>query len=628
MFRHRSDIDGLRAVAILPVVLFHCGYKQIATGGFVGVDVFFVISGYLITKIIHTEASINQFSLIDFYKRRILRIFPTLFAAFAFSYAIAAVYYFPSELIILRNSIITSATFISNIYFFTQSGYFSGRLDSNLLLHTWSLSVEEQFYIFLPLLVLLLRNVRRRTAISCFVALAAASFAVSWHQLAIDRSAAFYLLPSRGWELLIGSLVAIGAVPRVRSRILCECLGAAGLGLIVASVLLLSRLALFPGPGALAACFGAAAVIHAGAEHRTAAVRLLSLRPVTYIGLISYSLYIWHWPVTVFIEAAHPATGNRQRIAVIAACLVVAALSERFIERPFRRPQAFAARPTVAFGLASIAAVVMLAAALGPVGRLVNRVPAAADVMLAYESYDHDGLMRSGSCFLAPSLLTTRFDKDECLKLSSTRRNYLLIGDSHAAHLFAGLSEAHPEINFLQATAAGCHPTLTRKPWDIRRCNDLIDYALFEFVPAAKLDGVVLSAEWQRDELGELQDTVRHLRRYVSDVVVAGPSVEYDMTLPRVLAIGIRDQRDLASFASQHRGAEVAQTDAAFAGTAFPEGSRYVSVYRMLCPEACILRTADGAPIQFDRDHFTRDGSRLVGRQFRFDMDRIAIAEP
>ncbi|MGU3540861.1 acyltransferase family protein [Methylobacterium sp. A54F] len=527
----------------------------------------------------------------------------------------------------LRASVISSVVFASNIYFYTQAGYFSSHLDWNPLLHTWSLSVEEQFYIFLPLVMLLLRRVSRRTSIAVIGLLALASFVVSWQQLTVDRSAAFYLLPSRGWELLLGSLLAIGAVPRIGSRFLCECLAVIGLGLILASVVLLSPLSLFPGPGAAAACLGAAAIIHAGEEHRTATARLLSVRPIVYVGLISYSLYIWHWPITVFIQSVHPGNGH-QRLAVIAVCFVVAALSERFIERPFRRPQAFAARPTVACGLAAMTAVAALALVIGPLGRLVNRVPAEAGAMQAYENYDHDGLMRSGSCFLTPKLLTTQFDREGCLKLSATRRNYLLIGDSHAAHLFAGLTDAHPEINFLQATAAGCHPTLPRKPWDIQRCKDLIEDVLFRFVPEAHLDGVVLSAEWKRDEIGELRDTVRYLSRHVGDVVIAGPSVEYDMTLPRVLAIGIRDNRDLASFARQHRIPEAATTDAALAGATFPQGSRYVSVYAMLCPDDCILRTEDGAPIQFDRDHLTRAGSVFIGRQFRFDVGRAAAAEP
>lgn len=628
MLKYRTDIDGLRALAILPVVLFHCGFSRLAPGGFVGVDVFFVISGYLITRIVYTDISNGNYSILDFYKRRILRIFPALLAVFMFCWMAAIALFFKSELNQLGKSIAASAVFASNIYFFTQSGYFFGNLDRNPLLHTWSLSVEEQFYILMPVVLLLLRGAKARTVFILLTGLALASFVLSWQQLTVDRSAAFYLLPSRGWEILLGSLLAMGAVRQLNSRIFSEYLCILGLMLIIGSVLLLSPLAPFPGPGALAACLGTAAVLYAGVEHRTTVYRLLSLRPARYIGLVSYSLYIWHWPIIVFVETVHPITRDRERLAVVVLCFIVAAFSERFIERPFRRPYKFATRTTVGFGVASIAAMIALATLLNPVGQMLIRAAPEADRMLAYEAFDNEALMRSDSCFLTPrSISRTEFQTDTCMKLSQDKKNYLIIGDSHAAHLYAGLSEAHPRINFLQATAAGCHPVLAPNAWGIRRCNELINHVLNKFVPTTHLDGVVLSAEWGREELVDLQETVHYLKRYVGDVVIAGPSPEYDMTLPRILALALRDGHDPEEFARQHRKSYPQETDAYLSNIVFPEGSRYVSVYRILCPSECIL-TLKGDPILFDRDHLMHAGSVFVGQQFSFDVDYIASAEP
>jgi len=213
MVRYRNDIDGLRALAIIPVVLFHYGFTKIAPGGFAGVDIFFVISGFLITKNIQDDINSKSYSVLDFYNRRIRRIFPALFVMFLFCLVCALLIQIPEEAKETGNGIIGSTLFFSNIMFYNMSGYFDQQMQNNPLLHTWSLSVEEQFYVIMPLFLLLLQNVRDKTRSFIILAALALSFLVSVYTVFHDESAAFYLVQNRAWELLMGSFLAIGGLP-------------------------------------------------------------------------------------------------------------------------------------------------------------------------------------------------------------------------------------------------------------------------------------------------------------------------------------------------------------------------------------------------------------------------------
>lgn len=339
---YRPDIDGLRAIAVLAVVFFHLGLGPFH-GGFVGVDVFFVISGYLITAILLRDLDQGRYSIARFYERRIRRIFPALVAVLLVTVALATVLLVPRDLRSFSQSLAATAAFLSNAFFFRSSGYFSPVAESAPLLHTWSLAVEEQFYIVFPLLLRALYGLGRRRLGTVLAALALVSFLAGIWWLPRAPNAAFYLLPFRAWELLLGALLALGALPVLGSRPAREALAALGVALVLGSAAALSHETPFPGYHALFPTVGAALLIYTGDGNAgpTRVAAMLSSRLLVGIGLVSYSLYLWHWPVLVLAKSAvaRPLeSGELWALALVSG--LIAAVSWRLVEQPFRRPGA------------------------------------------------------------------------------------------------------------------------------------------------------------------------------------------------------------------------------------------------------------------------------------------------
>jgi peptidoglycan/LPS O-acetylase OafA/YrhL len=335
---YRADIDGLRAIAVLSVVFYHYGVSPLQ-GGFAGVDVFFVISGYLITGIIHREVVEGSFTFASFYERRIRRIFPALFAMLVAVFAAGLALLLPSDLTYLGKSIIATLLFSSNILFWRQSGYFDATSDLNPLLHTWSLAVEEQFYIGFPILLLLIRRYLALWIKSILVVCLIVSFVLCLYFQPLRPTATFYLLPFRAWELLLGGVLAIGLVPPITNERLNQVLAAAALSLLTASLWLMKASADFPGWQAALPAVATAGLLYCGTQGNTVVARLLSSRPLVVLGLSSYSLYLWHWPILVFAryrEGMAPLS-LYQTGFLLSATFFAAWVSYRWIEKPFRR---------------------------------------------------------------------------------------------------------------------------------------------------------------------------------------------------------------------------------------------------------------------------------------------------
>lgn len=359
-FRYRPDIDGLRALAVVMVLIFHSGLGL--TGGYVGVDVFFVISGFLITGLIQKELASGEFNLKKFWVGRVRRILPAAYVCTLGTLFIGSILLMPPALVDLATSALFQQLMVANFYFWKTGDYFGGASEWKPLLHMWSLAVEEQFYVFYPFFLLLLRNRSKQFLLIALVAIAIASLIVSEMGVHHFPTATFFLLPTRMWELLVGAIIVFLPTPKsvFSNQKILAILSMGGLSAVIYSAVFFDSLTPFPGKSALIPCLGAALLIYAqSGETPTLVGRLLSLRPLVFIGLISYSLYLWHWPVFAFSRYWLGSLSVSLKIASLLVSFALAYLSYYFVETPMRRGRD-QVKPAKVFSTALISASILV----------------------------------------------------------------------------------------------------------------------------------------------------------------------------------------------------------------------------------------------------------------------------
>ena len=607
---HRRDIDGLRAIAILPVLLFHAHVPGFA-GGYVGVDIFFVISGYLITGILAREVDQGRFSLTQFYARRFRRIMPALALTILTVLAAAAWLYLPGDLESVPKSALAAIFFASNLWFFTDTGYFAGGADVKPLLHTWSLAVEEQFYIGFPLLLMLVARFAPhwRNRLIWTIALASLALCVAMRR---DMSGfAFYLPPTRAWELLAGALLALGAVPPVRPGLLREMLGWGGIAAIALAVGGYSPQTPFPGIAALLPVTGAALLIHCAPGG--SAGRLLGLPPLVGIGLISYSLYLWHWPLIVLTEyATDMALAGTARIAVILAAFALAILSWRFVERPFRDGRRFPAARIFTLTATAMGLLAALSLALLAAGPWPSRFSAESLRMAAgKQDFSPDRLRCHDTAMRAAT---------PCILGAKARPDALLWGDSHGVELAYALSlQARREDRALiERTSSSCPPVLDYETAD-PRCA-IANRATFDAIRAdPAIRQVYLAAFWANGRFDDpafvarLDRTIAAIRSLGREIVVIGPVPPQPFDVPRRLAHLARAGQPLDGQGTTRADVEArtVQLRALFARWA-GRGVRVIDPVAALCGSGRCALERDGRPLYFDSHHLSVAGARQV----------------
>jgi peptidoglycan/LPS O-acetylase OafA/YrhL len=335
--KYRADIDGLRGVAVIPVVLFHIDIG-LFSGGYVGVDVFFVISGFLIANILLSDIDDDRFSIIRFYERRVRRIFPSLFGVLFFSTIAASFLKFPGDLQSYGESLFSTSLFFSNYYFMGEEGYFAAPAETKPLLHMWSLSVEEQFYIVFPIILYVMMRYYYKWRFHIMSAIVLVSVSYSAYLVLYFPDDAFYSTFSHAWELLLGAGLALYARKSPMNQRIAESCSALGLGLILYAVFFYSEATPFPGAAALLPCVGTALIIIAGRANSCAVNQFLSMTPFRIPGLVSYSLYLWHWPILVFYTtySLEPPSASEKALLLLSIS-VISWVSWKYIETPFRR---------------------------------------------------------------------------------------------------------------------------------------------------------------------------------------------------------------------------------------------------------------------------------------------------
>jgi len=651
---YRADIDGLRALAVLPVVLYHAGLGL--TGGFVGVDVFFVISGFLITSLIQKDLEQGRFSLAEFYERRIRRIFPALFAVIGASFVAAGLLFMPPEFALFAESAITTAVFSSNILFFLQAGYFDSEALMKPLLHTWSLAVEEQFYILFPLLLMTLRSFSRERLLLTVGLLWGASFVASCFASSAYPEAGFYLMPMRFCELAGGALLAI-AGPQLRlAKKASAVAAAAGAAMILVAIFTYDETTSFPGVAALLPCAGALLILLAGWTSNPAS-RGLAAGPFVFIGQISYSLYLWHWPLLVFAQyRLGRLLGPSEALGIVTASLVLAYLSWRFVEQPFRHKRLLAGRKALFVGAAAAMALT-LAGGLLVVVRDGMPSRLSPEVQRIYSSAERTGRFTSDACFAdsdgngatAADIRAGRL----CIigAAQGPAPSFLLWGDSHAGATLPALEKLAEEqgLRGYFVGRSGCVPLIgyrisSPNSGNQQRCREA-NLATLDLIRSGQIKTVFLVGRWPREVLDaefgnegiffdpnrpyairDRSALVRHgLDRTLAALAAAGtravivqdvPEVGYDV--PHALALAAMRGVE-AKVAPSLRTVEERQrqTRLLVREMAARHGAAVIDPLPSLCGSGRCMVQERGVPLYADEDHLSVAGAVRLAPLFR-----------
>lgn len=628
---YRADIDGLRAIAVTAVVAFHA-FPTWLPGGFVGVDIFFVISGYLISGIILRALAEGRFSFADFYARRVRRIFPALIVILAAAFVVGWFTLSAGPYKSLGRQLVAATVFLSNYLLWRDTSYFNSDAELNPLLHLWSLAIEEQFYLVWPMLLLFAFRWRRGPLVMT-LAIGALSFVTSILTVRLDPTTAFYAPWTRFWELLAGAALASVAADAVLSRWLATVLAArwsanlmavTGSGLILVAVVVINPARVFPGLWALMPVVGAMLLLLAGRE--TLINRLVLSHPVMVgLGLISYPLYLWHWPVLSFMRITTAGSLSlTRRLLVVAASFVLAYLTYRLIERPAR----FGSRRRFVVPIALATMVVIATAGLGAEvtegfsRRAYNRSDAARFV----EYYQH--MRRTGiadayraECdFMNWNTGRTELALDPSCTSAGRDRTFLLWGDSFAQALSLGIRQQLTSNTALaQVATSGCRPAL--EPYEIqvpdRRCergNELAMASISKLRPSL----VILAQKSDHAATDWVEVARRIVELGAGSVILVGPAPQWSPSLPAVFAANFLSapQPYVALGLDEARLSVDRELSATLNGKPH---ITYVSLMGGLCrADGCLAQVPGKGPLDLmtlDAGHLTPEGSSYIGRE-------------
>lgn len=637
--KYRPEIDGLRAIAVVPVILYHAA-PELVPGGYIGVDIFFVISGYLITSLLMEDLRLGRFSILGFYERRARRILPALFVMLLATLPLAWQLLTNDEILEYLRSLKGAAAFYSNVFFWQEQSYFGVAAESKPLLHTWSLAVEEQYYVITPLLMWLAWRINPRFLAPTLILLTAASFVLSGQYSPRYPDASFYLLHTRYWELGVGAVCALYERRNLLSG--PRGLGLVGLGMIAYALFVFDDQTIFPGFSAAVPVVGTAFVIHA-ARPGSVAAQLLDLGLMRWIGLVSYSAYLWHQPILVFSRRLiWDEMSGPLAVSLGLTSFVLAYLSWRYVEKPFRDRSFMTRRRVLATSMASIICVVLGAQALRNSDARNHRVLASGHTtaFLAELQERNRGL---GDC--EPP---ERYQSDACRTASDPQA--VLWGDSYAMHLAGALKASPTELTFVQITKSACGPYPGFATWSNRygtswgvECVAHNEAAL-GYILALDASVVILSSPFGlfRDTAitttadGEIvRDNGSTVRAAFAEMIgklkAAGKQPVIVSPVPRP-KVPVSDCIIKASIAGEpwHRCDFLSAENTRIKGyrhlaaVASQAGIPIVLLSDVMCADGTCPASLDGTPLYRDASHLSITGSMAMGR--RFDLAAAILA--
>jgi len=618
---YRSEIDGLRAIAVLSVVLYHAGIGLRA--GFVGVDLFFVISGYLITSLLHREwSTTKRLDLIGFYARRFRRVFPAMAVVVLGTVLVSAAALSPyGEIAQVTQSAAASLLFAGNLFFQTHTGgYFDPSAERMPLLHLWSLGVEEQFYLLWPLGFMVLIRWRRRSIFLIVALSALASLALAEVLIFKSPNAAFYQMPARFWELALGGLIALKPGERLSDSRL-----PAALGLSLVLMAIAFPIAHFPGLGALPAVAGAGLLLYAihGSTRLGWTGAMLRSRPMVFCGLISYSLYLWHWPLLALVRATHAGPVSLElRLALCATAVMLAWLSFRLVEQPLRRPDpATSDRRVVAAGVLASVALACGAMTLGDA--LYRKAP--PDDLASRTARDMPE--NRNQCNFRGFDPLDDFPRPDCNSSNDRPVKVAIWGDSHALawQPFAWALAQHQGVAATSYTRDACAPVLDydngKRLLEARRCREFNQLVAGRI---AGIDTLILTAQWpvdlaEADFGARFQATVERVAPTVKKIILLGPTPHLRDSVPQCIAAG-----NLPACALSRREFD-AQSGAARALlkslAAKYANVEYVELADVFCSAEICPAVKDGYGLYWDSNHVASSAARRFADEYLSGKD-------
>ena len=622
-FKYRPDVDGLRAVAITLVLLFHAGFG--CRGGYVGVDVFFVISGFLITGLILKEQESGSFRLRHFWLRRIRRILPAVTVNVVAVLVVGFFVLIPNDYADLGESVIAQQLMISNFYFWRDTGYFAGPADLKPLLHTWSLAVEEQFYLGYPFLLVFLNRFRRQVGVAALVVIAAASFAASQYGVEHHPETAFFLLPSRAWELLLGGLIWFMPPPVRLKPWLGDLLSWLSLGGIIAAGSAFTSATPFPGAHALLPCCSTATLIYLNSTRLSRPSSVLATRPVVFLGLISYSLYLWHWPILVFMRySLGQELGFLPRVLALVVSFGMACLSWRFIETPFRK-KAWIEDNRVLVGTAMALSFVVIGLAFVVLKYDGLPLRFGSDTENIFATMENRGARRIVS--------ESEVRRNELPRFGAvhSRPRLLIWGDSHAMCLVPAIDVVckRQGIGGVQATHGGTLPLIgwcSAREWS---ASTTFNDAVLEYVTRNKIEVVVLAGYWCRDAEDQefaacYQATAGELLKLGCTVVVVRDNPIQKESPSKAVVRALRSGQKLGELGvsmQEHRETQAAADEALM--NVKHERLIVLDPAPFLADEAGYCRIVmGGAALYVDRSHLSIAGARRLVPMFEHAINK------
>lgn len=626
---YRADIDGLRAFAVFVVVFFHAGFDSMS-GGFIGVDVFFVISGFLITKITANQIANNNFNLLEFYAKRIRRLYPALIFTVLLSLALGYIIFMPDEMKELGLSAVSVVLYGSNVFFWLKSDYFDGPSELKPLLHTWSLSVEEQFYFIFPIVLVLIIRYLSNIKVLFLTILAVISFFAAIFATYNISSAAFFLSPFRFWEFLLGGIVASFGIFDRFSFVAKNVFSFTGLAGLVFLSFYIDESDPFPGFLAFFVCLST--VVFIGAyDSKTFAARIMSNPVLVFLGRISYSTYLIHWPIMVFYSywiIREPST--TEALLMTLSSFALGYLMHRFIENAARNVNL--SKKNTYLTYVYTVAISVLIIVVGGVTYKSGGFKDRFDTVAKPESgYNKKGFAEN--CFLGTEQHFSEWRKGECffVKKEDSDGTVLIWGDSHADHLVPGIIENEANINtdVLLYANAGCAPIFGTSPNGRPLCAENNNY-LKTIIDNFNVEKVVLVANWQYAvdhglDLSKLVESVGHLRELSVKVSIINQLPIYSFSNPDYLESRLlKRELPAASFAIKpSRGYEVSEK---VEGYALSLKMPLYDPFTIFCPSGSCIVFDDGKMNVKDNSHLTRSGSeRFVRRLLEVYPDILTL---